>query len=165
MARIELETRLNSCLQSEDADLLTVVVKLLGPDIVDPETGKRRKGEGTGTQEFRLRPLTGPEKSRAKKEAQIAAPTTSINRDGSRSVALVLNEETLNDWYLYFALGGERTLGKGESIEGWTLKDSAGDVLPVSIENIRANLHQGMKEKLVELVVGLSDISPASEKN
>jgi len=161
----EIETRLESCLLTQDADMVEVGVNLRGPDIIDPVTKKATRGTGEGREVFRLRPVTETERAKARREASTSRQTVSLGADGSRSVSQELNAELYNSALLFYALGGERVFGSGESKEGWSLKDKAGDPLPVSLDNVRANVHPGIVSQLVDLVIGQNDISPASEKN
>ena len=149
-----IDTRLNSCLLSEDVDLMEVEVTLHGAD-----------GKGTGVETFRLRPVTDAERAKARREASTGKQSASVTADGTRSVSLELNAELYNTAYLFYALGGERVYGMGEHKEGWSLKDGNGDLLPLKLDTLRANLHPGLVSKLVEIALELGNISPASEKN
>lgn len=154
MGKQKIETRLSSCLLSEDADMAEVEVTLKGPD-----------GKGLGVEMFRLRPVTDAERAKARREASTGRQSASVAADGTRSVSLELNAELYNTAYLFYALGGERVYGTGEQKEGWSLKDAKGDPLPLKLDTLRANLHPGLVAKLVDIALELGNISPASEKN
>lgn len=150
----KIDTRLSSCLLSEDVDLMEVEVTLHGAD-----------GKGTAVETFRLRPVTDAERAKARREASTGKQSTSIASDGTRSVSLELNAELYNTAYLFYALGGERVYGTGERKEGWSLKDGNGEPLPLKLDTLRANLHPGLVSKLVEIALELGNITPGSEKN
>jgi hypothetical protein len=167
---IQFETRLTSCLMSEDVDLVTVEVKLRGADITDPVTKKVTPGTGTKVETFRVRPVTDGERAKARREASTGRQTLSVSGDAdkgglTRSVSQELNAEMYNTLLLFYALGGDRVFGTGEYKEGWSLVDKNGDPLPVKIDTVRANVHPGIVSKLVDVVVEQSNITPASEKN
>lgn len=154
MGKRTIETRLASCLLSEDVDLMEVEVTLKGPD-----------GTGTKAETFRLRPVTDAERAKARREASTGKQSASIGTDGTRSVSMELNAELYNTAYLFYALGGEQVFGTGEHREGWTLKDAKGDPLPLKLDTLRANLHPGLVARLVDIALELGNISPASERN
>ena len=154
METIRIKTRLSSCRMSEDSDMKAVEFELGGPD-----------GTGTKVETFKVRPVMDGERAKARREASTGKQSASVAADGTRSVSLELNAELYNTAYLFYALGGERVYGVGERKEGWSLEDGKGNPLPITFDNVRAEVHPGIISKLVEVALELGNISPASEKN
>jgi hypothetical protein len=75
-----------------------------------------------------------------------------------------------NAHLIFYALGGERVIGKGElgvGREGWTLTDMEGKPVPLSLAAIESRLNTRVKNALVELITKFdgTEVSEAAAKN
>jgi len=145
-----IESRLDSCVLSEDPDILEVEIALKG-----------REGKGDKVATFRVRPVTDAERAESRRDASTGRQTVSVDKEGTKSVSQELNAELYNTSLLFHALGGKKKFGN----EGWSLVDDKGEVRLVTLAAVRDLLHPGIVRVLVDEVVGLSSLSRASEKN
>lgn len=89
---------------------------------------------------------------------------------GPQSTTSNLDATVYNARIIFYALGGETTLGKGElgvGREGWDLTDQAGVPVPITLKAVEDRLHPAIKNALVALVLSYDgvEVNKASSKN